>query len=992
MSFLGTAKSCKEYYTSAPISIKDLCDKIQQGTFGLKERIENLRYLRSIGESKKQLNQLKTTLPIVFPSVTLGAQERKTNLGTLNGWIHFDIDNIKDIIKDDVKNELWGIEEVAIVFKSPSGNGLKILCPIDLNGETKKNLKLFSAYWDFLSEKINKQISKFELVVDPAPKSVKSTFFISYDPEIWVRDGKITKLTENDLKASSKKTVQSKSHIKIKKNQSKVIEAPIARNEIEGLLYDQIEKEYILGICDKYLKTPKGIGIRNQIFFTTCLQIAQHIPIESDRFKNIISFLDYDNSRDIPSVFKSISKYSSSSNNSSKKRRKQIDAINAAIDKHLLVNQHVSEVENSIGIGISENKVTILSAPTGAGKTHFCLNSLANIHNGQIWIAVPLTSILDQLKTRYHTRSDIQFLEKGDYPSDTVKIILCTYEKMILSKKYIAENTLIVIDEWHLQAASFREGTHSQIINMIDDDDFKFLLISATAQESAYILKQWSTQKIHHIKIKVQNQTKRHLNIIKARDSKSAVVIRIEEILKKQPNAKIMVFKDDKQSLNEIGEALKTKGITTIAITSDSKQDEAVQYVFSGGTPMEQIILCTSLVEVGIELNFLTNIIMLNVRTCEQMVQIASRQRKSIEIDLIKSHQSKEIKSIVEWTNEDFFFDYKLKIDDWIKLEQKRFNMIYGVSQKSKYQKDLWLKAIEYIKASNQSIGHVETLDKMPLHHTIRSKEEKQEVLFKVSLQGVICHIVGIEHKNECNSTYFYDKLKTLFGWTIGEVELLDAKVDMPKSKKEDNIIKEMGEWHKKNGVTPDNESIEQIVRNIGLSHMQEKMIVSKLKSRLIKVKHLGITMNPNLIFLETSEWNATIFSILVEENPHLYPIETQMLKQINCNDVIFTKNLKSLLSSIRVSKDQQHILDYMMNCSEKSLVSLIKKVFICKASKRLLLGKQARCVIIENRRYEGVLQSSNLKGTHSQIYSLDNKNWDMCPSLVFEKNLNDTY
>lgn len=163
--------------SSVDISEKEIIEKIGSG-FGIRGKIEKIRKEILKNGKSDVSNKLKTELPafIIAGSFSNGGRS-KNNLLSYYGWMIFDIDNIKsDEEYQKIFNKLKRYPFVRTVFRSPSGNGMKIIVVTD-NKDSGKHTELYKKLMNHLESELN---VKFDSTCD-----VNRLCFYSYDPDIY---------------------------------------------------------------------------------------------------------------------------------------------------------------------------------------------------------------------------------------------------------------------------------------------------------------------------------------------------------------------------------------------------------------------------------------------------------------------------------------------------------------------------------------------------------------------------------------------------------------------------------------------------------------------------------------------------------------------------------------------------------------------------------------------------------------------------------------
>jgi len=152
----------------------------------LKEQVEAIRAAVEKGRDD-EASRLKHKLPAVTTSVITYTRDASTpveqRFGPHNGFLQIDIDakdnpQLKEIF-DDVRERFKTDKHIAAGFRSPSGNGLKLLLRI-ADSKTLHKRSWIAAERYFLQT--------YGLKIDRATSDVARLCFLSYDPEAWISE------------------------------------------------------------------------------------------------------------------------------------------------------------------------------------------------------------------------------------------------------------------------------------------------------------------------------------------------------------------------------------------------------------------------------------------------------------------------------------------------------------------------------------------------------------------------------------------------------------------------------------------------------------------------------------------------------------------------------------------------------------------------------------------------------------------------------------
>ena len=154
-------------------ALNDIIYDIQAGKY--QNEIEVIRTL--FAEDKpKEADKLKKQLPAFTPSGIFNNGRKIDLLSSYSGFLVLDLDKLNPTQLEEVKLKATEIVFTYAAFVSPSGNGLKIIIPIN---NTAKNHKL--AFQQVATHYAN----ELRLEIDPSGKDVSRLCFMSFDPDCY---------------------------------------------------------------------------------------------------------------------------------------------------------------------------------------------------------------------------------------------------------------------------------------------------------------------------------------------------------------------------------------------------------------------------------------------------------------------------------------------------------------------------------------------------------------------------------------------------------------------------------------------------------------------------------------------------------------------------------------------------------------------------------------------------------------------------------------
>lgn len=157
-------------------SLFNILTEIKHGTY--KNEIDLVRYNILKGD-KTTADFYKNQLPAFTPSGTFDNGRRASLLVNYNQLIILDLDKLNQTDLDQAKSKAIACPHTLTTFISPSGNGLKIIVPINSNAEQHKGAfaQVASFYEKLLSLKI-----------DQSGKDVSRLCFMSYDAQCYINE------------------------------------------------------------------------------------------------------------------------------------------------------------------------------------------------------------------------------------------------------------------------------------------------------------------------------------------------------------------------------------------------------------------------------------------------------------------------------------------------------------------------------------------------------------------------------------------------------------------------------------------------------------------------------------------------------------------------------------------------------------------------------------------------------------------------------------
>jgi VirE N-terminal domain. len=159
-----------------PIADKSLIlitKDIREGKY--KAEVEQVRSAIQVGK-KDEADRLKKQLPAFTPSATFQGGRKMEHLVSYSQFIILDFDKLTPEQLQSAFDKASAIPYTFSCFRSPSGNGIKILVEVNTGLQEHKHA------WQQVADYYQKEIG---LVTDPSGKDVTRLCFMSYDPEAY---------------------------------------------------------------------------------------------------------------------------------------------------------------------------------------------------------------------------------------------------------------------------------------------------------------------------------------------------------------------------------------------------------------------------------------------------------------------------------------------------------------------------------------------------------------------------------------------------------------------------------------------------------------------------------------------------------------------------------------------------------------------------------------------------------------------------------------
>lgn len=162
------------------ISLKNLCERIKNPHPGFIGFITQLRQVQSI--DTRRYRELKTRLPYVVAAMFNPPYRKIENFARTDYFI-LDIDHIseKEIDIEQLSAKIKNDPRIALMFRSPSGDGLKLFFKLR---NSFFDAGKYSLFYKVFAKKFAAEYG-LDQVVDNRTSDVSRACFVSYDPGAW---------------------------------------------------------------------------------------------------------------------------------------------------------------------------------------------------------------------------------------------------------------------------------------------------------------------------------------------------------------------------------------------------------------------------------------------------------------------------------------------------------------------------------------------------------------------------------------------------------------------------------------------------------------------------------------------------------------------------------------------------------------------------------------------------------------------------------------
>lgn len=167
----------------SPIRISELARRIQSPDQRFIDFISQLRSVMSLDVRKYR--ELKTRLPYIVAGNFHPPFRKIENFGS-TAMLILDFDHLrqKEIEIEELRKKIISDEKVLLLFKSPSGDGLKVFYRLAVPFYDPSK---YSVFYKLFASKVANELDAHQ-VVDKVTSDVSRACFVSYDPDLYLNE------------------------------------------------------------------------------------------------------------------------------------------------------------------------------------------------------------------------------------------------------------------------------------------------------------------------------------------------------------------------------------------------------------------------------------------------------------------------------------------------------------------------------------------------------------------------------------------------------------------------------------------------------------------------------------------------------------------------------------------------------------------------------------------------------------------------------------
>ena len=553
------------YKNTHSLNISQIYEVIKSGgnIHGIKDIRENIRYIQT--HTKEEYQYVKLNLP----SFTVSAcfqDERKKNASKLYTQILcFDFDKLENSRVQEMIEVLKKWEFTLLVFRSPSGKGIKLFVCVD---STEKQHELVYRCFELYFK------DTFGLDADMQCIDYSRLCFFSYDKSAYFNDTAAYITTEQLLD-------KYKHEVKLENSRGEAV---------DFINYETVSTENIKSIFYSFVGQLQANGVdwidgkKNQ-FLLELPKLKKWCLTYNECLTELVNFVDE----------RYCQKYTQNNlpkwlADNWKRYGNRYNIFKPSSENKLLIQDYLSEQADLIKAELLSKRILFIDAPTGAGKTTL-IKQIAGELNLKTDIIMPTTSLVEQ-------QSDIKGITgRKALTSEFMNadILACCYNR--INNLQERNSKLLVIDEAHSLVSdySYKNKTIQDIQRNLNRYDYIIYLSGSMLPLDGY----YSEDNL--LSFDKKNRFNYEYEIVKLDDG----VADNEYFIHSLDLNKLNVFyKNDKVVLDKLYLYLTDKGYKVAYISRDKKDNVEYRGIIENSSLVSyDVLLTTCIIQAGVNIN-----------------------------------------------------------------------------------------------------------------------------------------------------------------------------------------------------------------------------------------------------------------------------------------------------------------------------------------------------------------------------------------------------
>lgn len=592
ISIYKNYQRCIKGYNQSPFYKKSHSLTIQQiyevikyggGVHDIEDIKQSIEYIKS--NAKEDYQCVKLNLPSFTVSADFENSRTKAANRIYTQIMGFDFDKLTSEKVKEAINQFKEWEFTVLLFKSPSGKGLKLFVKVD---STEKQhdfvYRCFEQYFKDI----------FGLDADMQCIDYTRLCFFSYDANAYYNDN-TPYITSKEL------TDKYRSLIKVDSNGS----------EVDIINYDAVNTYSVKAIFYGFINQLQANGIdwidskRNGLLMDVC-KLKRFGLTFNECLPELLTFIDgrYTNeytAKSIPEILAY----------NWKRYYNYYEVSKPKPVSSLQIQNYLTEQIDLVKTELSEKRIIFIDAPTGAGKTTL-IKQLAKELNLKTDILMPTTALVEQ-QTDIAGVTGSKVLSAEQVKAD---VLACCYNS--IGKIQDRSSKLLVIDEAHSLVSDYgyKHKTIQEIQRHLNRYEYIIYLSGSMLTLNGYY------SNVNHLRFEKKNRFDYEYQIVEL----EAGVTDKDHYISSIEKGKLNVFyQNDKTVLDSLYTYLTGEGYTVAYISRDKKdRDEYKGIVENSSLRGYDVLLTTCVIQAGV-----------NITDCDREVVITFGRSSNL-IDYIQ--------------------------------------------------------------------------------------------------------------------------------------------------------------------------------------------------------------------------------------------------------------------------------------------------------------------------------------------------------------------